>query len=319
MLFITLGDPFSVTVEILVKLLPVTPPSFPIVIIGSLHHWQEQGGGRVILISSLACTDLPPAYYFYDIDPNGYVPADKLSAKQRGHLAITALENLRQIKISARYAVLTCPIAKNCCAQAGFSFRGQTEFFSHLFATETIMILSSPQLRVGLVTNHLAIKELPATLSQELVEKKIKLLAKSLRDFFAQSQPRLAVCGFNPHCGDDGVCGNEDTEIVAPAIAACQDDHTMTVAGPVSADTVFHHARQGVWDAVLAIYHDQGLAPLKVCDFYDAVNITGGLPILRISPDHGPASNLYQQDRASPRSFSRCFEIITTYLNRCKK
>ena len=181
------------------------------------------------------------------------------------------------------------------------------------------MILSSPRMRVGLVTNHLAIKELPAALSQGLVERKIRLLAKSLRDLFAKPKPRLAVCGFNPHCGDDGVCGNEDTEIIAPAITACQDDRGMTVAGPIAADTVFHHARQGTWDAVLAIYHDQGLAPLKVCDFYDAVNITGGLPILRISPDHGPASDLYQQNRASPRSFTRCFEIINIYLNRCKK
>ena len=315
MLFITLGDPHSISIAILQRLLP---RPYPLVIIGSAWHWQEQTQGKqeCTPLPSLDFEDLPHGIYFYDIGTaDCRVPTTALTAQQRGMLANAALQSLHDISYRDRYAVLTCPIDKQACANAGFAWRGQTEFFAQLYDCQTIMVLSSAALNVGLVTNHLAIRELPTTLTAALVHSKLKLFAHTLSTQLSYPQPRLAVCGFNPHCGDGGLCGDEDTSIIAPAIAAAQKEIAGTVTGPHAADSIFYPARTGRYDGVLAMYHDQGLAPLKACVAYDAVNITGGLPILRISPDHGPAADLYGKENADPQSFVRCFEIIDTYLS----
>lgn len=320
MLFITLGDPYSVSISILCRLLP---RSYPLVIIGSAWHWQEQTQGmRALSLTPLdsldVVEDLPPGNYFYDIGrPDCRVPTTALTALQRGMLAISALQSLcarKRHSASERYAVLTCPIDKQACAQAGFAWRGQTEFFAHCYACETIMVLSSAELNVGLVTNHLAIRELPAALSVSLVCSKLKLFAHTLSTQLSRPHPRIAVCGFNPHCGDGGLCGDEELHIIAPAIAAARQAIDGTVTGPHAADSIFYPARRGEYDGVLAIYHDQGLAPLKACAAYDAVNLSGGLPILRLAPDHGPAADLYGKESADPQSFGRCFAIIDAYL-----
>ena len=317
MLFITLGDPHSVSIAILQHLLP---RPYPLVIIGSAWHWQEQTQDKQELsFTALASLDfveaLPHGNYFYDIGRTDCrAPTAALTAHQRGTLANAALYSLRDISYRDRYAVLTCPIDKQACATAGFAWRGQTEFFAQLYACETIMVLSSAELNVGLVTNHLAIRELPAALTVPLVCSKLKLFAHTLSTLLSRPQPHIAVCGFNPHCGDGGLCGDEDTQIITPAIAAAQKEIDGVITGPHAADSIFYAARTGKYDGVLAIYHDQGLAPLKACAAYDAVNISGGLPILRIAPDHGPAADLYGQECADPQSFVRCFEIINAYL-----
>ncbi len=318
MLLITLGDPHSISIAILQRLLP---RPYPLVIIGSARHWQEQTQGKPQLpFTPLASLDfaegLPPGNYFYDIGRSDCcVSTTALSAQQRGTLATAALQSLCDLSYRGRYAVLTCPIDKQACARAGFAWRGQTEFFAQCYDCETIMVLSSAELNVGLVTNHLAIRELPAALTVSLVYSKLKLFARTLSTQLSRPQPRIAVCGFNPHCGDGGLCGAEDTDIIAPAIAAAQKEIDGTVTGPHAADSIFYPARRGEYDGVLAIYHDQGLAPLKACAAYDAVNLSGGLPILRVAPDHGPAADLYGKDRANPQSFVACFKIIDAYLS----
>lgn len=316
MLFITLGDPHSISIAILHRLLP---RPYPLVTIGSAYHWQEQTHGQLELISlpSLDFESLPHGNYFYDIGhADCRVPTTTLTPQQRGMLANAALYSLRDIRYRSRYAVLTCPIDKQACASAGFTWRGQTEFFAQCYHRETIMVLSSTELNVGLVTNHLAIRELPASLTTTLVRAKLKLFAHTLSTQLSRPQPRIAVCGFNPHCGDGGLCGDEDTRIIVPAIATVRKEIDGTVTGPHAADSIFYAARTDKYDGVLAMYHDQGLAPLKACVAYNAVNITGGLPILRIAPDHGPAADLYGKDNADPQSFVRCFEIIDAYLRK---
>ena len=329
MLFITLGDPHSITIAVLQQLLP---RPYPIVIIGSAWHWQEQAHNQLELtpLPSLAGHEsLPQGCYFYDIgQADCRVPTTKLTRQQRGTLANAALYSLQQIggaseqasserdpQTRQQYGVLTCPIDKQACASAGFSAHGQTEFFAQLHACETIMVLSSAELNVGLVTNHLAVRELPAALTTSLVQRKLRLFAHTLSTQLSCRQPRIAVCGFNPHCGDGGLCGDEEARIIAPAIAAAHKDIEGTVTGPHAADSIFYAARTGKYDGVLAMYHDQGLAPLKACANYDAVNITGGLPILRIAPDHGPAADVYGTDKADPQSFVRCFAVIDEYLS----
>ena len=318
MLFITLGDPYSVNIAILYRLL-AQPRSYPQIVIGSAWHWQEQTQAHPRLpftpLPSLAITQLEQGLYFHDIgNDNCHQPAPTLSAQQRGTLAVAALQSLHAIIYQSRYAILTCPIDKSACAAAGFVWRGQTEFFASLYNRATIMILSAAQLRVGLVTNHLAVRELPSALTQALVFSKIKLFVHTLRTQLACPRPRVAVCGFNPHCGDGGLCGDEDIHITTPAVVAAQELPRCEVSGPHAADSVFHAARTGKYDGVLAMYHDQGLAPLKACAAYDAVNISGGLPILRIAPDHGPAADLYGLDCAVADSFVRCMTIIDSYL-----
>lgn len=319
MLFITLGDPHSISISILQRLLPPSP-AYPVIVIGSAYHWQEQTHGRKKLpfssLSSLAVKSLAAGLYFYNSGRSDcQQPTTALTVQQRGLLAIAALQCLRTITGETRYAILTCPIDKRACAAAGFAWRGQTEFFADLYGCATIMVLSSPQLCVGLVTNHLAIRELPAALTATLVRDKIKLFAHTLHTQLGYAHPRIAVCGFNPHCGDDGLCGDEDKRIIAPVIASFEHCDDFTVTGPHAADSIFNAACRDNYHGVLAIYHDQGLAPLKACAAYDAVNISGGLPILRIAPDHGPAADLYESKRADPRSFVRCFNVIDDYLS----
>lgn len=321
MLFVTLGDPLSVNCEIISQLL-ARKFSYPVIVIGSLFHWQHQTR------SSLPFTELPDfdndlisslkvGYYFYDIAYyRGNVfqkAAELLTVEQRGLLAIASLETLHIIKKQRGSAILTAPISKRSCVRAGFDFRGQTEYFADLYNCPTIMLLSCPQLHVGLATNHVAIKELPETLTEELLVTKITLLDKTLSELLAINQPRLAVCGLNPHCGEQGLYGDEEQRLIVPAIKHCQQQG-LKVTGPLAGDTVFHMAINGLYDGVLAIYHDQGLAAIKTFNFYQTVNITGGLPILRLSPDHGPAADLYQQQQADQRSFARCLELADNYI-----
>ena len=322
MLLITLGDPLSVNCEIISQLL-VKQFNYPVIVIGSLFHWQHQTR------SSLSFNELPNlddhlisslevGYYFYDIAHcYGKVyqrSAELLTIEQRGVLAIAGLTALQTINKQRRCVILTAPISKLACARAGFRYRGQTEYFADLYNCPTIMLLSCPQLHVGLATNHLAIKELPEAITKELLVSKITLLDKTLQELLAITQPRLAVCGLNPHCGEQGLYGNEEQLSIVPAITHCQQ-LGLKVTGPLAGDTVFHTAINGLYDGVLAIYHDQGLAAIKTFDFHQTVNITGGLPVLRLSPDHGPAADLYQQQRADKRSFARCLELANNYLN----
>lgn len=321
MLFITLGDPLSVNCEILAPLLS-RHFSYPVIVIGSKFHWQQQTRSSPTFnelpdLDDNLITSLKDGYYFHDVT-NFYgkscqLAAELLTVRQRGILATRSLEALQTIKELRKCALLTAPISKQACAQAGFSYRGQTEYFADLYHCPTIMLLSCPQLHVGLVTNHLAIKELPQILTEELLVSKITLLANTLQELLAISEPHLAVCGLNPHCGEQGLYGDEEQRLIVPAIKRCQQQG-IQVTGPLAGDTVFHMAINGRYDGVLAMYHDQGLAAIKTFDFYQTVNITGGLPVLRLSPDHGPAVDLYQQQRADTRSFARCLELADEYI-----
>ena len=328
MLFITLGDPFSINIEILFPLLQ-REHSYPCIVIGSWWHWQNQTAQRNRLVFQhlpttqtlqiLQQENLAKGLYFYNIDAqNTSTPAEQLTPAERGRLAITALQAL-PTETHVGTAILTCPLDKHACVAGGYRFQGQTEFFAAHYQCETLMLLASPQLKVALATNHVAIKDLPLRLTQETIEKKIRLFATTLQKYFACHHPKIAVCGLNPHCGEGGIFGNEEAEIINPALHACQKHSDFTVVGALPADSVFHLALQGNYDGVLAMYHDQGLTPLKTHDFHHTVNITAGLPVLRISPDHGTATDLFRQRQASATSFECCFAHINAYLRNKKQ
>ena len=189
-------------------------------------------------------------------------------------------------------AMVTCPISKILMHQAGYVYEGHTQLISSLTNThDYVMMLAGERLRVALVTIHCPLKEVSALLDQEQVYKTIIITAKALRNDFGFKRPRLAVAALNPHNGESGLFGSEEEEIIGPAVRRARDEG-YSVEGPFPADTLFHKAASGHFEAVVAMYHDQGLIPLKLLHFSDAVNVTLGLPIIRTSVDHGTAYDI---------------------------
>jgi len=203
-------------------------------------------------------------------------------------------------------ALITAPLNKHSIVCAGQPFVGQTEFLSQLAGTErtAMMLLGHDDrgrwLRVTLATTHLPLRRVADHLTQAKVELAIELAAQACRDL-GLPRARIAVCGLNPHAGEGGEFGAEDQEIILPAVRAAQQCK-LDVAGPLPADALFYHAYRGDYDAVVAMYHDQGLCPLKVIGFESGVNWTLGLPFIRTSPDHGTAYDIAGQGRANPSS-----------------
>src|SRR5260221_7609177 len=203
-------------------------------------------------------------------------------------------------------AFVTAPVNKESIIRAGHKFIGQTEFLSELTDTKrtAMMLLGTDErgrwLRVALATVHISIKSVPEKLTAEKITLAIELSAQSCRDL-GLSRAKIAVAGLNPHAGEAGGFSDEEIKTIAPAVLAAQK-RGFDVVGPLSGDTIFHYALQGDFDAVVAMYHDQGLAPLKAVAFDTGVNWTLGLPFIRTSPDHGTAYNIAGKGIADPSS-----------------
>jgi len=203
-------------------------------------------------------------------------------------------------------ALITAPVNKEAIVRSGQAFVGQTEFLSHLAGANrtAMMLLGCDQqerwLRVALVTTHVPLKQVTEGITTRNVRLVIELTAKACQDL-GLARNRIAVCGLNPHAGEGGKMGHEEQAIIGPVIAAAQADN-YDVVGPLSGDTAFHQALHGEYDAVVAMYHDQGLAPLKTVAFDTGVNWTLGLPFIRTSPDHGTAYDIAGQGVANPSS-----------------
>ncbi len=203
-------------------------------------------------------------------------------------------------------ALVTAPVNKEAIIRAGHKFVGQTEFLSELAGTKrtAMMLLGTDErgrwLRVALATVHIAIKSVPEKLTAEKITLAIELAAQSCRDL-GLPRAKIAVCGLNPHAGEGGEFGDEEIKTIGPAVQAIQK-RGFDVVGPLSGDTVFHYALKGEFDAVVAMYHDQGLAPLKAVAFDSGINWTLGLPFIRTSPDHGTAYDIAGKGIANPGS-----------------
>jgi 4-hydroxythreonine-4-phosphate dehydrogenase len=199
-------------------------------------------------------------------------------------------------------AMVTAPIHKAALAGAGFGFPGHTEFLAHLTASpRAVMMLASAKLRVVPLTIHTPIAAVPAAVTLDAIVETGRIILSALARDFGIANPRLAVAGLNPHAGEDGVLGHEEQSVIAPAIAQLRDmGHDVT--GPLSADTLFHEEARRHYDAALTMYHDQGLIPIKTLSFWDGVNVTLGLPIVRTSPDHGTALDIAGTGKADIRS-----------------
>lgn len=205
------------------------------------------------------------------------------------------------IQQGACSALVTCPISKKSLQQAGYAYPGHTEMLAALCGDPPVrMMMAGPCLRVVLVTIHVALSRVSELLTEAAISDCLRTTALALRRDFGIARPRIAVAALNPHAGEGGLFGDEETRIIAPALARLEVE--AEVSGPWPPDTIFHKAAAGQYDAVIAMYHDQGLIPFKLLHFADGVNVTLGLPIVRTSVDHGTAYDIAGTNQADASS-----------------
>ena len=234
-----------------------------------------------------------------------------------GEYALQSLESATKALIDKKIDVLvTAPINKNTIQSERFNFPGHTDYLAKELEGESLMFMVSENLRVGLLTDHVAVKDVSASITAQLIEKKINSIYHSLEEDFRIRNPKIAVLGINPHSGDNGVIGKEDDEVLKPTLQNINNNGKL-VYGPYSADSFFGSQNYKNFDAVVAAYHDQGLIPFKTLSFGQGVNYTAGLSRIRTSPDHGTAFEIAGKGEADETSFKQAvFTAIEIFQNR---
>lgn len=238
-------------------------------------------------------------------------------SKEAGTAALKALQQATaDLKGGQLDALVTAPIDKHSIHSEAFPFKGHTEFLADYFgAKDFLMLMVSESLRVGLVTEHVSLNEITPLLSKNRVNAKLTILEQTLKNDFGINKPRMAVIGINPHAGDKGLIGSEDETILKPLIQEWKEKGKL-ITGPFPADGFFASGAYSKFDAVLAMYHDQGLVPFKLLAFESGVNYTAGLPVVRTSPDHGTAYSIAGKNQAIEGSM---LQAIFTALDIVKK
>ena len=308
---ISLGDITGIGPEVTLKALAVEAPmdDTRYLVIGDAahaHRLNEQLGLRLPLQNYT--TKDAPGQLFLCQPLSDTLPEDLMEGSPAAARAAVAWvrEGAERCLRDELDALVTAPVNKQAIVRAGHAFVGQTELLSQLAGTSrtAMMLLGQDDrgrwLRVALATTHLPLKLVSDHLTQSKVEMVIELTAQACRDL-ALPRARVAVCGLNPHAGEGGEMGTEEQTIIGPAVGAARR-RQIDVVGPLSADALFYHAFKGEYDAVVAMYHDQGLVPLKMIGFETGVNWTLGLPFIRTSPDHGTAYDIAGQGKANPSS-----------------
>lgn len=303
---ITMGDPVGVGPEIILKALAdkrvlrvITP-----IVLGD--------EGMLLLLSKRLC--LKPlksgvVKNLSELDIKTLKPGHPTVAS--GRAMIGYIEDAVRMAVSGEAdAVVTAPISKEAAKKAGFKFPGHTEFIAHLTKTKKFaMMLGGKELKVVLVTIHEALRDVPRLVTKEAVFQTLKVTDDSFRRYFGFKRPRIAVAGLNPHAGEAGMFGQEEKDIIIPAIKKARNAGINAI-GPLPPDTVFYRAvKRHEFDCVVCMYHDQGLGPLKLLSFDNGVNATLGLPIIRTSVDHGTAYDIAWKGTASPESLIAAIEM----------
>ncbi|CAM1348773.1 4-hydroxythreonine-4-phosphate dehydrogenase PdxA [Tenacibaculum insulae] len=212
--------------------------------------------------------------------------------------------------------LLTAPISKENIQSEAFNFPGHTEYLEENLDGKSLMILMADKLRIGLITGHIPISKVAETITPELIKEKVEVMHASLKQDFGINKPKIAILGLNPHCGDNGIIGKEDDEITRPTINEIKETGKL-VFGPYAADGFFGSETYKQFDGVLAMYHDQGLAPFKALSFGNGVNFTAGLNKIRTSPDHGTGFDIAGKNKANSTSFKEAlFTSLQIFKNR---
>lgn len=235
---------------------------------------------------------------------------------EAGRAALLSLKQAAaDLKSGVIEALVTAPINKHVIHGSEFPFRGHTEFLADYFSvTDYLMFMVSEQLRVGLVTEHIPLREVPLFISKDRIQTKLLIMEQTLRREFGINKPRVAVLGLNPHAGDGGLLGTEDDQLIRPAIDDLKNKGKL-VFGPFPADGFFASGQYSRYDGILAMYHDQGLIPFKTISFESGVNLTAGLPVVRTSPDHGTAYSLAGKNAANESSMRQAIFTALDILN----
>ena len=315
---ISLGDVTGIGPEVALRALAAEAPS------GEVRYLLIGDTDSINRLNRKSGLDLPlktfsgynAAGRFFITNPLAEPLPDSLPAGSppAAHAAVAALRDGAERCLRRELdALVTAPVNKEAIIRAGYQFIGQTEFLSKLAgAKRTAMMLLGHDdrgrwLRVALATVHISIKSVPERLTAEKITLAIELAAQACRDL-QLPRARVAVCGLNPHAGEGGEFGDEEIKVIAPTVRAALQ-RGFDVAGPLSGDTVFHYALRGDFDVVVAMYHDQGLAPLKAVAFDTGVNWTLGLPFIRTSPDHGTAYDIAGKGVANPSSMEAAIRL----------
>lgn len=321
-LLLTLGDPDGLGPELVCRLFGRAGglPSRPLLALGpeaALEaHARAAGLGRFWTRVEDAGQARGPGLHL--LEPAGledFAPAPGRPRREGGRAAGLALEQACGLLTAGRAAgLVTCPLHKAMLQAAGFDFPGHTEFLAERLgvgADRVCMHLCGPKLRVSLVTTHPPLSRVPELVTRERILTCLTLTANLVRRLGIAGP--VAVCGLNPHAGESGTIGREEVETIAPAVEEARV-RGIDAVGPLPADSVFHFAARGEYAAVLAMYHDQGLGPLKLLHFGEAVNVTLGLPCVRTSPDHGTGHDLVGTGRASTASLQAALELALRLL-----
>ncbi|MCX7822362.1 MAG: 4-hydroxythreonine-4-phosphate dehydrogenase PdxA [Syntrophobacterales bacterium] len=327
---ITMGDPCGIGPEIICKAL--IDQSFTgvvkVIIVGENRALENVVNQLRLSISFQPVNDIKDAFkggkdFFPVINPFPLGDRDITPTMPTSYTAratIKYIEEAVQMALDGVVdAICTAPINKTILSAHGFPFPGHTEFIKYLTGSDkAVMMLAGDQLRVSLVTIHEPIRRISELITIEKICETIEVTASSLETYFALPHPRVAVCGLNPHAGESGLFGDEEEKIISPAIKTFLPHRRWHISGPHPPDTVFYRAARGIFDAVVAMYHDQGLIPLKLLHFDDAVNVTLGLPIIRTSVDHGTAYDIAGKGIASPGSLKAAIRLAAQMV-RSKK
>lgn len=307
---LTCGEPSGIGPEIAVKAWQALRETCPFVWLGDPRHLPENSPIRLVETPAEAadvCAGaMPVLTHRFAGDARVNTPDPR---NARG--VIEVIERAVALVASDQASALcTAPIHKKALIDgAGFAYPGHTEFLGALAGCDrVVMMLASPQLRVVPATIHIALAEVPAALTPDLLRDTIRITAHGLQTQFGIAKPRLAVAGLNPHAGEGGAMGREELDWIAPLLAGYAATN-VTVTGPHPADTLFHAAARSGYDAVIAMYHDQALIPIKTLDFDRGVNVTLGLPFVRTSPDHGTALDIAGQGIANPTSLIEALKL----------
>ncbi|MBJ7502087.1 MAG: 4-hydroxythreonine-4-phosphate dehydrogenase PdxA [Sphingopyxis sp.] len=303
---VTMGDPAGVGPEVTARAWAARRENHlpPFVAIGDIAAIEAVWDGPVARVGDMdevgrAFDTALPVWHLEDSGP--LIPGQPTPAGAT--CALHALETgIGLTRNQASSALVTGSVSKYALHGIGYTHPGQTEFIAErcgVTATNAVMVLAGPSLRVVPLTVHIPLAEVPERLTSELIVAKARIVARGLRRDFGIETPRLALAGLNPHAGESGQLGSEEERVMAPAIAQLAEDGII-VDGPVAADALFAPGIRDQYDALLCGYHDQALAPFKALHFHDGVNLTLGLPIIRTSPDHGTAFNIAGTGRADP-------------------
>lgn len=295
-IIIACGDPAGVGPEVIAQWAAANP----------------EMGRETILVGPRGWLEETPAFALFRriaVGPDPYRPVPGQPTEEGARVALAALEcAAAECKNGGATAAVTGPVSKLWMQKIGFPFPGQTEFFAARWGGEPVMAFAGGRLRVVLATWHIPLAEVPRALNEENLGRAVAAGQRLARLCGLASPVRLGVCGLNPHAGEDGLLGSEEKEWIDPFLDKLRVD-TPGLSRTQPGDTIFWRALRGEFDVVVALYHDQGLAPLKTVDFEESVNLTLGLPFLRTSPDHGTAFGIAGQGLADGRSFGRAVDL----------